>query len=117
MQLDKDILIKGNKIYSPDTCVFVSGAINKLFVNRALCRGDLPVGVRRVRGSCKYAARCSFGNGSMKHLGVFNTPEEAFCVYKKAKENHIKNTAIKYRDKIPEKLYYAMCNYKVEITD
>lgn len=33
MNLDKDILIKGNKIYSPSTCVFVPKRLNILFVN------------------------------------------------------------------------------------
>ena len=42
-QLDKDILIKGNKVYSPDTCVFTPQFINKLFIKRQNCRGELPI--------------------------------------------------------------------------
>jgi hypothetical protein len=45
MALDKDILYKGNKIYSPDTCVFVPQEINALFVKNDANRGDLPIGV------------------------------------------------------------------------
>lgn len=45
MCLDKDILCKGNKIYSPETCIFVPNRINVLFVKSDGSRGDLPIGV------------------------------------------------------------------------
>ena len=45
MQLDKDILIKDNKIYSPKTCIFVPQRINKLFTKRQNDRGLCPIGV------------------------------------------------------------------------
>ena len=34
MQLDKDILIKNNNIYSSDTCCFVNHTINSMFTNK-----------------------------------------------------------------------------------
>jgi len=46
-QLDKDILIKGNKIYSPDTCCFVPNEINLLLTKNNSRRGDCPLGVYR----------------------------------------------------------------------
>jgi hypothetical protein len=48
---------------------------------------------------------------------MFETIEEAFIAYKDFKEKLIKQTADKYKDKIPDNLYLAMKNYKVEITD
>lgn len=115
MALDKDILCKGNKIYSPETCVYVPQSINKLFVKRDKCRGEYPIGVRKYGN--KFQARLCKGNEKEIHLGLFNTPEEAFLAYKIAKEAYIKEVAEEYKDKIPYRLYEALMNYKVDITD
>ena len=115
-ELDKDILVKGNKIYSPETCVFVSHKINKLFVKRDKTRGEYPIGVCYDKQNNNYVAHCGYKNKS-KHLGLYNTPEEAFKVYKQFKENYIKQIADEYKDKIPSKLYNALYEYKVNIND
>ena len=120
MALDKDILVKGNKIYSPATCVFVPQNINILFIKHDKARGKYPIGVYKPNNSNKFQAQCSiFYNGKkqQKHLGYYNTIEETFDVYKQFKEADIKQMADHYKDKIPDKLYEAMYNYKVEITD
>ena len=114
MELDKDILCKGNKIYSPDTCIYVPHSINSLFVKRDNERGEYPIGVRKMRN--KFEARLTKGNEQM-HLGLYSTPEEAFQVYKHAKEQYIKEVAEKYKGKIPYRLYEALMNYEVEIDD
>ena len=116
MTLDKDILIKGNKIYSPDTCVFVSQSINKLFTKRDAARGDLPIGVTYNKKSKKYQAQCA-ANNKQNHLGFYNTSEEAFNVYKQVKEAYIKKVANDYLELIPFNLYQAMINYEVDIDD
>lgn len=120
MQLDKDILIKGNKIYSPDTCIFVPQRINKLFVKSNKIRGKLPIGVAYHTKNNNYTSHCSINNKN-KHLGSFKSPEEAFYAYKEFKENYIKIIANKYKEKylniFPEKLYIAMHSYEVEVTD
>lgn len=59
--LDKDILVKGNKVYSSDTCIFVPQTINKLFTKRNIERGDTPIGVVKVKD--KYYSCCSNGKG------------------------------------------------------
>lgn len=123
MCLDKDILIKGNKIYSPNTCMFVPERINLLFVNRKNYRGKYPLGVIYINDRKRYRANCSIFDENIKKpiskfIGYYNTPEEAFYDgYKPFKENHIKQEANRYKDKIPKNLYDAMINYKVEITD
>ena len=116
MCLDKDILFKGNKIYSPETCVFASNEINSLFTKSNKYRGVLPIGVYYSKRDNVYVSRCSFGN-ELKHLGCFDTPQEAFQVYKEFKEKYVKEVADKYKEYIPKKLYEAMYDYKVEIDD
>lgn len=113
-ELDKDILVKGNKIYSPETCCFVPREINTLFMKNNNRRGKLPVGVCKLGNRFK-SALCI--NGEQIHLGYFTTPEEAFEVYKNAKEDWIKKLADKWRDLIKKCLYQKMYNYQVEITD
>ena len=120
MCLDKDILCKGNKIYSRDTCIFVPKRINSLFVKRDNDRGECPIGVT-PRPLGNYIAYCSDGYGKTINLGIYSTKEEAFKAYKEYKENVIKETIDSYEGKIPEpfysKLKTAMYNYKVEIDD
>lgn len=117
MELDKDILFKGNKLYSPETCVFVSQVINYLFVKNNKSRGEYPIGVYLHSDGDKYVAQCNDVNKKAKYLGRYDTVEEAFEVYKEYKEDVIKKIADKYYGLIPEKLYKAMHNYIVEITD
>jgi hypothetical protein len=119
MQLDKDILVKGNRVYSPETCVFVPHSINSLFVKVDARRGNLPVGVccYENKNINKYGVRCRDGKGKYANVGYFSTAEEAFHKYKLFKESVIKETANKYKNKIPEKLYVALLKYQVEITD
>ena len=115
MALDKDILKKGNKIYSAETCIFVPTSINVLFVKGDNKRGDYPIGV--LKEGNKFRASLSKGNGKAIHLGSFSTPNEAYQVYKKHKEEYIKEVAEKYKSQIPHELYEAMINYEVEIDD
>lgn len=115
MCLDKDILHKGNKIYSDETCCFVPENINKLFVKRDNDRGDLPIGVSEDHN--KYRARCHNTESIIINLGTYVTPIKAFEVYKNFKEITIKKVADKYKDMIPNNVYEALYNYQVEITD
>ena len=113
-------MFKGNKIYSPETCVFVPQNINKLFVKRDNDRGKNPIGITLIP-SGNYQARCKNGYGENIYLGVYSTLQEAFRVYKQYKEKCIKEVIDSYEGIIPEphysKLREAMYNYEVEIDD
>mgnify|MGYP003440307986 FL=1 len=113
-ELDKDLLIKGNKLYSEETCVFIPKTLNVLLTKRHNDRGSLPIGVTEKRG--RYLARCNI-YGVRKHIGYFDTPKLAFEAYKLAKENHIKDIALKYKDSIDIRAFNALMKYKVEIGD
>jgi hypothetical protein len=118
MEIDKDILHKGNKIYSPDNCLIVPTNINKLFIKHVSRRGKYPIGVSMTNNRLR-ARVTELINGKCKeiHIGYFDTEIQAFNAYKCEKERHIKEVANKYKDKIPQRLYDAMMNYQVEITD
>lgn len=116
LDLDKDILFKGNKVYSPETCCFVPHEINTLFLNGKKNRGDLPLGVHFDKSKGKYRAEMSFMGEPIK-LGWFDTAESAFARYKEYKEDFIQDIAEQYRDVIPHKVYEAMMNWKIEIDD
>jgi len=114
LYIDKDLLFKGNKLYSKDTCCFVPECISNLLVKCDSVRGEYPVGVHRSLG--KYQSRIRLGN-KRKSLGYFSTINEAFNAYKKAKEFFIKEMANKYRDVITQQCYEALMNYSVDIND
>ena len=114
--LDKDILIKGNKLYSENTCCLVPYEVNNLFTKSNRCRGDYLIGTSFVKKYNKYKAGVG-KNGVNKHLGLFETELKAFSVYKQAKEDYIKVVANKWKDQIDQRVYTALMNYQVEITD
>ena len=122
MCLDKDIIIKNNKLYSPDTCIFVPQFINKIFTKRDNDRGDCPIGVHRSSDKNKYVACCSVfdrvkNESKRLNIGEFDNMYDAFVRYKEFKENYIQSVAYDIKSKIPQKLFIAMINYKVEIDD
>ena len=120
LNLDKDILYKNNKIYSLENCVLVPDYINFLFIKKDTNRGGCPIGVSYHKHSKKYQASCRV-NGKKTGLGLYNTVEEAFNVYKIAKKQEIKRVAddcvLKGYITQDSRLYKAMINYQVKITD
>ena len=119
MCLDKDILVKGNKIYSPKTCYFIPKRINNIFTKSDKARGNLPIGVTYRKDNGKYHSQMSTPNKRM-HLGNYLSINDAYNSYKIAKESYIKQIANEYNQKypnFPKKLYDAMYRYEVEITD
>jgi hypothetical protein len=113
MHLDKDILVKGNKVYSSETCIFVPKPINTLFIKSATNKNELPTGVWFSSEKKRYIAQCDNKINKSRYIGAFKTPEEAYHAYKFFKQNYIKQVAEDYKDKIPEKLYDAMLNYQI----
>lgn len=116
--LDKDILIKGNKLYSPETCCLVPQNINNLLLKCDSTRGNNPIGLYYNEEINSYMVNCC-ENGHGNYKGSYETLENAFMKYKNEKERVIKEVAIKEYNNgnITKKCYEALLKYEVEITD
>lgn len=75
--LDKDLLVPGNKQYSPEFCCFIDKRINSFITDRVNSRGNYPLGVSFHKASGKFVAQIHTGVGYQKHLGLFESPEYA----------------------------------------
>ena len=115
--LDKDLLVKGNKVYSEDSCIFIPKEINLLLTKSTASRGEHLIGVYWDKTNKAFKAQVSKSKGKREHLGLFNTEIEAFNAYKEAKESFIKEQANNWKDQIDPRAYKALMNYTVEITD
>lgn len=88
-QLDKDILVPGNRVYGPGTCVFVSPELNKLLNGYSAARGEWPIGVCLHKGTGKFQAMCCNPfNRKNEHLGLFTTPDAANDAWRVRKHEH-----------------------------
>lgn len=112
--LDKDLLVKGNKEYSENNCIFIPAVINTALTKSNSTRGSLPIGVHIKDG--KYVSNVCI-RGVQKYLGIFLTIEDAFLTYKHAKETYLISLAEEYKDKIDIRAYNALIQYTVEYND
>jgi hypothetical protein len=90
-ELDKDILVRDNKLYSPDTSVFVSPIVNNFLINRGNARGDFLLGVSfKRKGSWEaYASSCSDPlRVNPVHIGCFKTELEAHKAWQQRKHEY-----------------------------
>ena len=116
-QLDKDLLVKGNKVYSEDYCVFLPAEINTMLVKREASRGEHLIGVCWANTNKAFVANVNKGEWKREFLGYFKTEIEAFNAYKQAKEAFVKEQANKWKSQIDSRAYNALMNYEVNITD
>jgi len=105
MALDKDLLETGNKVYSPEFCVFIPHSLNNLLCDSAAIRGEWPIGVSFHKKAGKFRAYCGCGEKS-KHLGLFPSPEAASNAYQTFKSSYILEVAQEYSH--DSRLYSAL---------
>lgn len=118
--VDKDIILKGNKIYSSEYCCLIPESVNTLFTKRQNDRGCYPIGVYYYKAGNSFRAQCMNPLINKRVLiGNYNNPNDAFYAYKDYKEDLIKKIAEQeYKNgTIIKKCYEAMMSYNVEITD
>lgn len=117
-QQDKDLLVKGNKLYSEDTCVFIPKELNGFLNTSKAVRGQWPIGVYKYKNAFISQVSNKDGKGYLQtYLGSYQTPEEAFCAYKRFKEDKAKAFAIKYSGLVDERAIEALLLYEVDIND
>lgn len=109
--IDKDILFKGNKIYSPQTCCCVPPEINVALTNSKSKRGKNLIGVH------EYMRGRFVSTYHKKYLGTSGSEKEIFLRYKFYKEQDLRRLAEKYKNQIKENVYNALLNYQVEEGD
>lgn len=111
MEVDKDWLYVGNKVYGPETCCIAPSLINSCISTHDKTKNyNLPVGVSLYKEN-HYVARCS-AYGKRIIIGCYKTPEDAQEAYWKFKIEYVEELAETFKQKIPEKLYFAMENFK-----
>lgn len=111
-QLDKDILVVGNKVYSSDTCCLVPSEINSILTSCSRARGLLPQGVCWDKDKARYRVQMNM-NGRYKYLGLFKCVNEASDKYKTTKEAYVKERALHWRDRIAPEVFDALMSWRL----
>lgn len=115
-ELDKDLLVKGNVIYSEENCVFIPRQINTALTKSNKSRGKYMIGVSFHNHAKKYTSTIiKYGKPLM--LGYFNSELDAYIRYKSEKESYIKQLAETYKGLIDERSYVALLGYEVSEND
>ena len=116
-ELDKDLLIKGNKVYSEDTCCFIPREINVALIYNQTKKGNHPIGVSYSKVNNKFVVYVKKGEGSREYLGYFEDASVAFLAYKASKEAYLKELAKKWKDKIDPRVYEALIGWEINIDE
>ena len=85
-QLDKDLLVVGNKVYSPEACVFVDIMTNSFTIDCGRKRGEYPIGVSFHKRKGKFQTHCSNPfSKKLEYLGYFTCEHQAHLAWKARK--------------------------------
>ena len=115
-ELDKDLILRGNKQYSPEACSFVPRDVNVLLTDNKAARGEYPQGVNYHKHTGKFVVQLGV-DGKQKYLGLFLTPEDAFAAYKIAKEAQIKVVALRHKDVLKPAVFESLMGWEINIAD
>jgi len=116
--IDKDIVCKGNRIYGPEFCVFVPNEVNVFFTKKEIGNAGLPgvniIHAKNVRWKTGYIARCTTPGKPREYLGFYDTPEEAFAVYKEAKEKAARVLAGMWEGRLDHRVIESLHKFTVD---
>ena len=105
-QIDKDLLISGNRTYSPGSCVFITRALNSLMTNCNLSTGTWKTNKERYQTQINLL-------GEKTHLGTYDTRHQAERVYRHTKATEIVRQAL--LPSTPKQLFYPLLNKAEEL--
>lgn len=109
-ELDKDLLVKGNKLYSPETCVLLPRKVNLMLTAAA---SNNKLGIVGVIERCgKYSASV-YIDGKIKCLGTYDTSKEASLAYAKEKEAYVRKVALSIKSEISQRAFDALMSWVV----
>lgn len=108
--LDKDILVRGNRVYSPETCCLVPPVVNLSVGIMVNYKGEHDGGVSLDKRCNKYNSSIS-KFGKERYLGLYDNERDAFDVYNKAKKEYMRELAIAHKEAITSKVYEALYNW------
>ena len=102
-ELDKDLIVSGNKVYSPSTCCFLSGNTNKILVSRKHKDSSKLVGVRypekdKINPIRNCTMSRKYGCNKPGTARIFETAEEAHLHWAKAKFDKLLGHSRKHDD-------------------
>lgn len=85
-ELDKDLLVEGNKVYSPESCAFVDNMTNNFITDNRATRGEWPIGICLHRYAGKFRAYCKNPfTKKQEFLGIFTCPNQAHLAWRNRK--------------------------------
>lgn len=113
LDLDKDLLVVGNKIYSPETCVLVPTKINNLIKGGQNRSSNLPVGVSVDKDTGRFKSAMKI-DGVERYFGMYACPIEAGDVYAENKEEAVKERALEYKGLIERRAFDALRNFSIK---
>lgn len=106
--LDKDIILEGNRLYSPETCAWVPRKINNILPSARKKLSSHPVGVWKSKTSGKFHAYCTNYAGERVFLGSFDREDDALKVRVDYKNSVLRDAAMRWKGKIDDKVYIKL---------
>lgn len=108
--LDKDILVFGNKCYSPETCVYVPIWLNNFILDNSFNRGKYKIGTYLDKDHNKFRAQCNHPiTNKQEHLGFYDNEDEAHKAWL-SRKLQIANELRDMMDEIDIRIFPAIIN-------